>query len=155
MNGRALDGARLYTDLFAALVSPGGGDLPASPAIAPGQAGAVPVALATAWLNWCAALLDDQSADAAVWDAQRMEYAFAVSAQVDGGRELTLAADAYRGDPIDWHTFDGDFSAPLGATAAPTTSSVCVVPSPVRFPACPRRAGGSSSTRTRTWAAST
>jgi hypothetical protein len=136
MAGRALDGGRLYHDLFAALVSPGGGTLPASPPVAPGQAGAV-VALATAWLNWCTALLDDRPADAAAWDAQRMEYAFAVSAQVDGGRELTLAADAYRGDPIDWHTFDGDFSAPLGATAAPATSSVCVVPSPVRFPGMP------------------
>ena len=113
-----------------------GGALPASPPIAPGQAGAV-VALATAWLNWCAALLDDQPADAAACDAQRMEYAFAVPAQVDGGRELTLAADVYRGDPIDWHAFDGDFSAPLGATAAPATSSVCVIPSPIRFPGMP------------------
>ena len=136
MAGRVPDGGRLYQDLYAALVSPGGGQLPPRPVIASGQVAAVKQ-VALDWLAWCDQLLDDRAGDATAWDPERMEYGFAVSAQVDGGRELTLVADAYRGDSLDWHSFDGDFSAPLGAAAPPATTTGYVVPSPVRFPGMP------------------
>lgn len=135
MAGRVPDGAQLYADLTAALLPPGTGTLPPSPAIAAADVTAVTSA-ATAWLAWCDALYGQPTGPTA-WTSDRMEYQFAVSAALSSGTELTLTAAQYADGSLDWYSFDGTTTQPLGAKPAALPLTQTAVPHPVTFRGMP------------------
>jgi hypothetical protein len=136
--GRAPDGARLYTDLAAALRPTGrkAAALPAEPPIDPGDAADV-LAAAQTWLAWFDGLfLEPAEPDRDAWIPTRLEYAFGVAAPNSNGG-VALEADELTDGRLDWHAFSaGDTSqAPGGQPAA--VGPLTVVPSPVTYPGMP------------------
>jgi hypothetical protein len=129
MAGRAPDGAQLYAALKAAAPN-----LPANPKIAPGHIKEVE-AVAAAWLAWCDGLFSEP-AEAPAWQPPRMEYQFALGGKLANGTELTLQAPTYRGEELDWYSFDASYAA-MGSTAQAVPMPGATVPSPATFPGMP------------------
>ena len=89
------------------------------------------------WIAWYeAVLVDSGSTDA--WNPGRLEYAFAVSAQTDGG-ELVLTADEYAGGTMDWYSTTASPGSPGGSPPQPPTTlrSRPLLPAPVEYPGKP------------------
>lgn len=129
LGGRAPDGRCLH----AALKVLAAGDLPAQPAVAAADRAAVRAAVA-AWLAWCETLFDEPAADALAWAPERMEYAFAVSAQTPAGR-AELTAHEYPGGTLDWHAFDGRLQPQPAGGREPIV--VEALPAPVSYRGMP------------------
>jgi hypothetical protein len=71
------------------------------------------------------------------WHNAPLEYRFRVAAPHAGG-ELGLSATEYRGGTLDWYHFARDPDADsLGATGAPATRRLTVLPTPLRFHGMP------------------
>ena len=102
---RAPDGIALRDAIRAVRVA--GGDLPGAPRYDDPAERRLARNAADAFLAWWDAL--DAGAGSAVggssWAPDRLEYRFAVSGRVDG-KELVLSAPEYRGNGVDWSTFD-------------------------------------------------
>jgi hypothetical protein len=140
MAGRVPDGFQLYADLRDALrpAPDGAAGLPPAPTIADPDRTAV-IAVATVWVAWFETHYSEPAAEASAWQAERLEYAFAVSAPTSAG-ELVLAAPEYAGGQLDWDAFNVHPNAALGATAeadAPATITRTVIPAPVRYRGMP------------------
>lgn len=119
LGAAVIDGGRLAADLEP--LADAAGDLatlPPAPALDPNDAGAV-LPVAEAWLRWWRAQIYEPARPAA-WDANRMEYALAVQADL-GADRVVLAADEYAGGRLDWYSFDAAGGASLGPPAAPAT----------------------------------
>src|SRR5262245_2949095 len=132
MAGRALDGARLYTDLAPALRPPGGGAgaLPPQPVIREADRTKITDA-AHLWLGWYDTLFDQPSpGGGAPWVPERMEYQFAVSAQTSQG-DVWLVAPEYTGGDLDWHSFAVGATTPAVLPAAPESITRALIPAPV------------------------
>jgi hypothetical protein len=87
---------------------------------------------------WFADLILQAPADDA-WQPDRLEYRFACSAPVAGGDEV-LAAEAFDGSPLDWHSLDVAPAAELPAGAAPPTGTDVLqagIPVPVTYNGMP------------------
>jgi hypothetical protein len=133
MGRRVPDGLRLYQ----AFVKAAGG-LPPRPTV---PAADVPKATAAAqtfraWFEARYGTASSATADPPSWVAERMEYAFAVSAATDGG-ELVLSVPEYPGGTLDWYSFDTDSDRVLGVQPSdprPETVVRTVMPAPVRYP---------------------
>jgi hypothetical protein len=151
--GRVPDGARLYTDLVAALRPTGGGPgaLPASPALGAANA-AVVTGVARAWLAWYEAVSGQELGQRDTWIPERSEYAFSVAAPGPGAETVLAAAELDTGE-LDWLDFDllaskgvapGSPSVSLGAVPADlsggdTGIAVTGLPVPVAFRGMPNR----------------
>ena len=145
--GRLPDAAALFTALAAVLAPDGsGGPFPALSGVDPADAPTAQAAEAAvrAWFAWAhpqlgpaAGLGTPEDADIApaAWDPERLDYRFALTADLPDGT-VTLRADGYDGTGIDWHSFDRSTLAPLGNAAAAAT--IEVRPSPVRYAGMPR-----------------
>ncbi|HEV7808676.1 MAG TPA: hypothetical protein VGO80_22925 [Solirubrobacteraceae bacterium] len=133
MSHRAPDGLRLYQ----AFVKAAGG-LPPRPIV---PAADIPKATAAAqtfraWFEARYGTASSATADPPSWVAERMEYAFAVSAATDRG-ELVLSASEYPGGTLDWYSFDADGERILGIRSSdprPEPVVRTVMPTPVRYP---------------------
>lgn len=137
--GHVPDGHALYAELVAALKPPGSGApaLPAEPPIAPEDAAAV-LATAVSWLSWYERMRPAPRPEA--WQSDRLAYRFAVAAPApapDDDGEIVLSAPAFQGGRLDWHAFDVDAEASLGATAPTQEWHTAAIPTPVRFPGMP------------------
>lgn len=133
-----VDGGRLAADLEPLADAQGNlSALPPAPALAPPDADAVrPVA--ERWLRWWRAQVYEPARPAA-WDANRMEYAVAVQADL-GGDPVVLAADEYAGGRLDWYSFDVVDGASLGPPATtPAIDNIDAVtlPSRASYPGMP------------------
>jgi hypothetical protein len=127
--GRIPDGQALYASLAPALR--GAGPLPATPAIAAQDLAEVRAA-AEAWLAWCDETLAETGTS--TWVDERLEHGFNVSAG-SGLSATVLDADAYRGESLDWHSFDvRPARRRTGFTSLP---SVQTLPTGVRFRGMP------------------
>ncbi len=109
MENRVPDGALLYEHLRVALPPDQGGEghLPDRPPIGGNEREAVMLAIAD-WFDWCAALFSEGDPEAYPWRPERMEYDFAVSAELsapEDTEEVVLAASEYDGRRLDWHSF--------------------------------------------------
>jgi hypothetical protein len=140
MVGRVPDGVQLYADLRDALrpAPDGPAGLPPAPPIADANRAAV-IAVATAWVAWFETHYSEPAAETSAWQAERLEYAFAVSAPTSAG-EVVLAAPEYAEGQLDWYAFNVHPNASLGATAeadAPVTITRTVIPAPVRYRGMP------------------
>ena len=140
MAGRAPDGFQLYADLRGTLrpAPDGPAGLPPMPTIADADRAAV-IAVANTWLEWFERQYSEPAAEASAWQAERLEYAFAVSAPTSTG-ELVLAAPEYAEGQLDWYAFNVHSNASLGATAdegAPATITRTFIPAPVRYRGMP------------------
>lgn len=139
--GRVPDGARLYTELRVALPEERGGrgELPERPPIRGRDRDAVLAAIAD-WFTWCETLASEPLADETAWEPERMEYAFAVSAETSAG-EVVLEAPEYFEGRLDWYAFvRGAGSLRAGAFAdrpAPKPIDRSLVPAPVSYPGMP------------------
>lgn len=130
---RAVNGLTLHAALA-------GGTLPAQPTVDAADAPAV-LDAAQRWLTWHDGVFDEPEQQSSAWQRERLEYAFAVSAQSAGG-EVVLSAAEYAHGHLDWTSFD---LAP-GATLYPAgdqpdafdeqVESV-TVPAPVRYRGMP------------------
>jgi hypothetical protein len=138
--GRVPDARRLAADLLTHRGSaPEMTSLPAAPAIPAVDAQKVLVAANAFLAAWGAALSEPRDPTVSAWDANRLEHAFAVQADLPGGR-VVLRADEYRGGRLDWPAFVaasqpslGDPSVPLQATQLVRT----VLPTPVTYGGMP------------------
>jgi hypothetical protein len=137
--GRVPDGFRLVEDLRQArgnlseLTA-----LPAQPAI-PGAERAKVLAAANEYLVWWEQLIIERAGDNGAWRPNRLEHAFAVQAEMPGGR-VVLVADEYRGGRLDWHHFRAETRANLGTAqdAVPAEPTVrTVIPTPVSYGGMP------------------
>ena len=103
--GRALDGYKWYRW---AVDHPSPRDftsLPPPLAIGPGEASTLDE-MADAFIAWFDRLIDQPvTADENAWDPSRLEYRFACSAPVSGGRKDLVASEYYQGD-LDWYALD-------------------------------------------------
>jgi hypothetical protein len=140
MAGRAPDGGRLFADLRQALAPERGGTgrLPADPQIGAGDVPAVLAAVAD-WFTWCEALVSVPAAGVTAWEADRLEYAFAVAATTSAG-EVVLEAPEYSQGRLDWHAFqrgDGSLGAGTSGLPGPIPITRTVVPAPVGYPGMP------------------
>jgi hypothetical protein len=110
-----IDGGKLASDLAPLADAHGNlGSLPASPELLETDRDAVR-AVAERWLRWWRSQVYEPPRPAA-WDANRLEYALAVQADV-GGDRIVLAADEYTGGRLDWYSFDLVPGASLGSPA--------------------------------------
>lgn len=102
--GRSLDGRRFYDWL---IDHPAPRDLTTLPpplAIAPGDRNAVDN-LATAFLRWFDALIDQPTTEEDAWQPSRLEYQFSCSAPI-GGSQREFEAVEYFGGDLDWFALD-------------------------------------------------
>ena len=125
MAGRVPHGGALYAAVRQAPAA-----LPAAPPVAAADAAAM-LPVVTAWSAWVDGLFSDRPADADVWNADRMEYQFAVSGNL-AGTELTLEADEYVDGRLDWYAFDVRPGVNLGAVSVPPPTGNEPAPSPPR-----------------------
>jgi hypothetical protein len=134
MGGRVPDGDALARDLRASLPD----RLPAGLGIAAEDLTGT-LAVAQAWLAWADGRLVTVPAAAGSWDSERMEYRFAVGADIDG-RQVAVTAPEYHGGHLDWHSFVVDGRSPaLGAAAERTEIVRTVLPAPATFAGMPSR----------------
>jgi hypothetical protein len=138
MAGRVPHGGALYD--ACRLAAPA---LPSVPLIAPADVATVQQ-LVTRWLTWVDSLFSDRPTDVNVWDADRMEYQFAVSGKL-GASEITLEADEYVDGRLEWYSFNVRGGVSLGATTTPPPQGNepaplpprGAIPTPVRFRGMP------------------
>lgn len=142
---RVVDGTLLYASLAPLYNTATGtlGDLPREPSIDPTHRDAV-TSVAEAWLRWYSALLSELPAgEQASWNAERMEYQFAIAAPLpaSGGAELVLEASEYVDGRLDWFAFNARPGTALGATAVvpsnPALLTRTFIPTPIRYPGMP------------------
>jgi hypothetical protein len=127
--GRIPDGEALYRELSPTLR--GGGALPATPVIPTEDLAGVRSA-AQAWLAWC----DDTLAETgpSSWVDEKLEHRFSVASGTGAGATV-LEADGYRGESLDWHSFDvRPAEQPSGFTSL---ASFQALPTGVRFRGMP------------------
>jgi hypothetical protein len=138
---RAPHGGKLYADLAAALrpTGGGGGSLPDSPAIDPGDDTTKVTALAETWLRWYDEVLAPAGTAKEAWTPERLEYEFALGARTASGQAVLTAAQ-YANGHLDWYSFDVHPTATLGAGAdsLPTKIVRTVIPAPVRYRGMPQ-----------------
>lgn len=138
---RAPHGGNLYADLDGALRPPGGGagGLPPDPPIDSGDDADAITALARGWLARYDDILAPRAGGRQPWTPERLEYEFAVAARTSTGQAV-LTASAYRGGELDWHAFDLNPAASLGASGDPQPASIVrtVIPAPIRYRGMPR-----------------
>lgn len=139
VGSRALDGARLYSDLRSSLrPDVGSPSLPAAPPVPDADQPKV-IAAAQAWLKWYESQVSEPLGNDISWMRERMEYAFAVGVPTPNG-EIVLSVPEYSTGQVDWDTFSVRKPANLGSTPAEMrreTISKKVIPAPVRYPGMP------------------
>jgi hypothetical protein len=132
--GRVVDGRALR-----AALTPGGdpATLAArwSPPLTAGQTAALRQTLGD-WAAWYDAWITEPTG-ATAWQPDWLDYGFSLGAPAGLGRELTIAAPAYRGE-LTWDAFDLVPRATTGAQGASVTTAFGdVLPTPVSFPGMP------------------
>lgn len=136
--GRVPDGAALYTDLAAQRgQSVELASLPNQPAI-PSSDRAKVISAANEWMAWYESLLLEPD-ERPAWNPQRMEYAFAVSADIGGG-PIVLQADEYSEGRLDWWAFTAGTGSTLGEPTQPNPPQRLVrtvIPTPVTYAGMP------------------
>lgn len=127
--GRALDGAKVYAALVAALDA---GDF----RTLPGSATAVEKA-AKPYISWWEARAGHAPAAVPAWQDPRLEYELRVATST--GDETVLTARGYRGGGLDWASFDVADGATLRPAAGAAAQDVVAValPTPVTFKGMP------------------
>ena len=120
-----------------------GGDLPAEPSFDDPAEHRLARKAADAFLDWWDALDADAGAATgdSTWAPDRLEYRFAVSGRVDGN-EVVMTAPEYRGDGVDWSSFDLEAGAGkslmAGATDPDSTRlDKSTVPTPASYRGMP------------------
>ncbi len=132
LNQRTVDAFALAEDLRP-LVD-GSGKLTALPAriaLAGPEVDAAKVTLAT-WFAWLEALLYEGDPTDSSWQANRMEYAFALKAG-----DAKLDANEYTDGHVDWDDFRATAVAVDGAPVQQTFAVASRHPTPVRYPGMP------------------
>lgn len=140
LDGRSVDAARLAAELRAQQA--GGDDLTAF-AQTLGAADAAGFAAAlTGWLAWLDDFVFEEATVAGAspyWDAQRLEYRFALQADAPQP-PLRLEADEYTDGRLDWHSFTvgaAGTAPPLGAAPIDYTPARPPLPTVARYPGMP------------------
>jgi hypothetical protein len=137
---RVPDGRKLYVAMRAALrpVPPDKPALPLDLAIAPADIAEVRTA-AESWLDWYEMLVrEPSSSNNTAWSDERMEYGFSVAARMLAG-EKVLTAQEYFSGHTDWHDFNVNDGASLGAgkDAVGTAVTRTIIPTPVSYQGMP------------------
>jgi hypothetical protein len=137
--GRVPDGRKVFQDLVQARGNrPALVDLPPEPPV-PARDTRKVVAAANAFLAWWDTLIAEPAAGPQTWEPRRLEYEFAIQADLSGGR-VVLVADEYRGGRLDWYHFRAETQADLGRparAAGPTQVTRAVIPTPVTYGGMP------------------
>lgn len=142
MARRAPDGLQLYTDLKRTLQLAGGGlpSLPAQPKVLPSDRSEVIFAGLT-FLALYEGVYGEglpKAGEISAWNAQRMEYSFAVSAPAPEGK-VVLVSSEYPGGRLDWEDFNVASSTTRDTKAGPPSEQfVCsVIPTHARYHGMP------------------
>ena len=135
---RVPDGRQLHAALSKSLRAPGGGRLPAGHGVEPSEVAEVQVA-AAAWLNWYESFFSEPGGRGnRAWTAERLEYNFSVAAQTSAGEKVLTAPEYYSGH-LDWHDFNLNDGATLGAhdDVRPAPLTRTTIPAPVSYRGMP------------------
>ena len=132
---RTPNGARLFRDLNGVVRQ---GALPIKPPIEAADAQAVH-AVAEAWLNWRDALFREPAEEKSAWLPERMEHAFSVAGRLSFAGERVLTAREYYDGRLDWHAFNTNPGASLGAATEPPAPPFVqtMIPAPVSYRGMP------------------
>lgn len=141
--GYALDGRRLYARLAEDL-SEASSTLPTDLLVNPSDDinsnGKLSEA-ARSWVKWYEAQFCNQPTEfREAWRPDRLEHHFSVAAASDEQQDIVLESN-YRGQGMDWHSFDERADASLGAKqdAPPLEKTLnALVPTAVSFPGMPK-----------------
>ncbi len=144
--GRDVDAAALAQALRPFVQSDGSvANLPAQPAVPEANKAAV-MRAATRWLRWYDSAIVEPgattgtSAAPEAWNPRRLEYAFAVQANLSDG-PVVLRADEYTDGALDWYSFDVADVPGLGQPTQPVApvpmQFTPMLPTPVRYPGMP------------------
>jgi hypothetical protein len=112
--------------------------LPDDPPVDPGDREAILAAIAD-WYHWCERLASQPVKGVVGWDAERLEYRFAVSARTSQG-EAVLAVSEYAEGRLDWPAFTLAADTTLGpgtAETPPTRLRRVAIPNPITYPGMP------------------
>lgn len=141
--GYAIDGRRLYARLAEDL-SPPSASLPADLLVNPDDdvnSGGGLTDAANAWLKWYEQQFSsDPAGTDEAWRPDRLEHQFSVAA-ASGGQQETVLESSYRGEGLDWHSFDERADASLGAgqDAPPLQTTLnTLIPTSANFPGMPK-----------------
>ena len=139
--GRALDGDALAAAVRPLVAADGSvTGMPPGVSVPQEQRAGVRRALARFVASYDAIITQPPDGEATAWQAERQEYALALSAAGRGG-PVVLRADEYTDGRLDWWAFLASVGPRLGdpATPGPVTALrlPAMLPSPVRYPDMP------------------
>jgi hypothetical protein len=135
---RVPDGRQLYAALSTALPAAGGGALPAELPVAPPDAAHVRET-GEAWLRWYESFFSEPGGGGnPAWIDERLEYNFSVAARMRTHEKVLTAPEYYSGQ-IDWHDFNVNDGASLGADTDTPAASLTrtTIPAPVSYRGMP------------------
>lgn len=128
-SGRAVDGARLHTDLAGGLAAA----TITSDSLAVSAADEPIVALVQIeYLAWYRRSVSQPESER-TWVGERLEYQFGVTTRAASGATTRLAATEYHGGHLDWHSFD----VASETRGDPETIERSYLPTPVTFAGMP------------------
>ncbi|HEV7808473.1 MAG TPA: hypothetical protein VGO80_21885 [Solirubrobacteraceae bacterium] len=114
MSGRVPDGRAVQAELA------GGAALPSKVAVDADDSEQLTDCMAT-FARWCGGLYSEPDGEASAWQADRMEYGFALTAALTDA-DLTLVAAEHASGELDWPAFDARLTARAGAPSGPAAS---------------------------------
>lgn len=140
-SGRAIDGAVALDGVRNKLRADGTVSAPPDGIPIPSAERAAVVRVLNEWIAQIDATVVEPDTDVgSSWQPSRMEYRFALSAQLPGGA-VTLRSDEYTDGRLDWYSFDASTTPALGDPDEPIDPTVVsqgpMIPSPVRYPGMP------------------
>lgn len=88
------------------------------------------------WLQWCDSFFSEPNDSVASWNPDRMEYSLSVAGKFAESEKVLTAQEYFEGH-LDWHSFDLDEGASLGASEDVKPVTCTTIPAPVSFRGMP------------------
>jgi hypothetical protein len=88
------------------------------------------------WLQWCDEFFSEPNGSVSAWNPERMEYSLSVGGKFADSEKVLTAQEYFEGH-LDWHSFDLDEGASLGATKDVQEVISTTIPAPVSFRGMP------------------
>ena len=88
------------------------------------------------WVQWCDSFFSEPDDAPDSWLSDRLEYSFSLAGRFNNAEKVLTAKEYFEGH-LDWHAFDVDDGASLGAAEQVTPVTCTTIPAPVTFRGMP------------------